>query len=60
MLSFLQEKQKELAAAPRKIISYLKPNMTVAIVDDFQVYGAKAIPPQVSIKVACTCLFGVC
>eukprot|EP00891_Asterochloris_glomerata_P007997 jgi/Astpho2/7997/fgenesh1_pm.00119_%23_6_t len=43
-----QEKQKELAAAPRRIISYLKPNMTVAVVDDFQVYGAKAIPAQIA------------
>ena len=48
--------QKELAAAPRKIISYLKPNMTVAVVDDFQVYGAKAIPAQVRTGLGCTCL----
>ncbi len=56
VLSILQEKQKELAAAPRKIISYLKPNMTVAVVDDFQVYGAKAIPAQVRTGLGCTCL----
>ena len=56
VLSNLQEKQKELAAAPRKIISYLKPNMTVAVVDDFQVYGAKAIPAQVRTGLGCTCL----
>ena len=42
------EEQAELAAIPREYISYLKPNLTIAMVDDFTKYPAKAIPQPVS------------
>lgn len=46
----------ETAAAPtkrpREIISFLKPNLTVAMIDDFTVYNAKAVPDHVSV---CVC-----
>lgn len=42
------EEQAELAATPREYISYLKPNLTIAVVDDFTKYPAKAIPQPVS------------
>jgi len=32
---------------PREIISFLKPNLTVAMVDDFSTYNAKAVPDHV-------------
>lgn len=39
---------------PREIISFLKPNLTVAVVDDFTVYNAKAVPDHVR----CVCVGG--
>ena len=33
--------------APREIISFLKPNLTVAMIDDFQAYARGKIPEQV-------------
>ena len=41
------EQQAELAAVPREYISYLKPNLTIAMVDDFTKYTKTAIPPMV-------------
>ncbi len=32
---------------PREIISFLKPNLTVAMIDDFQAYARGKIPEQV-------------
>lgn len=40
--------QAAVVAKNRPIISYLKPNLTVAIVDDFTKYPMTAIPPPVS------------
>lgn len=34
-------------APPREIISFIKPNLTVAMVDDFSAYNAKAVPDTV-------------
>jgi len=36
------------AAAPREIISYLKPNLTIALIDEFSAFPANAVPPHVS------------
>lgn len=44
------EEQAELAAVPREYISYLKPNLTIAMVDDFTKYTKTGIPPPVSIR----------
>ena len=41
------EEQAELKHIPRNYISYLKPNLTIALVDDFNKYPAKAIPQPV-------------
>jgi len=35
-------------APPREIISYLKPNLTVALVDEFSAFPASGVPPHVS------------
>ena len=43
------EEQAELAAVPREYISYLKPNLTIAMVDDFTKYPKSGMPPPVSI-----------
>ena len=43
--------QAELAAVPREYISYLKPNLTIAMVDDFTKYPKNGIPPPVSIVI---------
>ncbi len=42
------EEQAEQAAGPREYVSYLKPNLTIAMVDDFTKYPAKSIPQPVS------------
>lgn len=42
------EEQAEQAAGPREYVSYLKPNLTIAMVDDFSKYPAKSIPQPVS------------
>ncbi len=34
-------------AGPREYVSFLKPNVTIEIVDHFQAYPKKGIPPQV-------------
>lgn len=39
-----------MAAVPREYISYLKPNLTIAMVDDFTKYPKAGIPPIVSIS----------
>lgn len=39
--------QAAVVAKNRPIISYLKPNLTVAVVDDFTKYPMTAIPPPV-------------
>ena len=51
------EAQAELAAVPREYISYLKPNLTIAMVDDFTKYPKANIPPIVSnlILISCDC-----
>lgn len=44
---------------PREIISFLKPNLTVAMIDDFTVYNAKAVPDHVNMGwkwVVCVCV----
>uniref|UniRef100_A0A7S0RTS6 Cleft lip and palate transmembrane protein 1 n=1 Tax=Chlamydomonas leiostraca TaxID=1034604 RepID=A0A7S0RTS6_9CHLO len=41
----LPEKPKE--APPLEIISYLKPNLTIQVVDHFVTYARQAVPPQV-------------
>ena len=46
------EEQAELANVPREYISYLKPNLTIAMVDDFTKYPVKNIPPPVSTRSA--------
>jgi len=46
------EEQAEQAAGPREYVSYLKPNLTIAMVDDFSKYPAKSIPQPVSTIVA--------
>jgi hypothetical protein len=46
------EEQAEQAAGPREYVSYLKPNLTIAMVDDFSKYPAKSIPQPVSTVVA--------
>ncbi|KAL3148018.1 hypothetical protein ABBQ38_014310 [Trebouxia sp. C0009 RCD-2024] len=40
--------QAELAAVPREYISYLKPNLTIAMVDDFTKYPKNGIPPPIA------------
>lgn len=54
--------QAELAAVPREYISYLKPNLTIAMVDDFTKYPKNGIPPPVSIVILATfcCIAVVC
>ncbi len=47
------EEQAELAAGPREYISYLKPNLTIAMIDDFQKYPAASVPPPVSNSWCC-------
>ena len=42
-LSLMQED-----SAPREIISYLKPNMTIQMVDHFVAHPKKSVPPNVS------------
>ena len=36
---------------PREVISYLKPNLTVALIDEFSAFPANAVPPHVSVCV---------
>ncbi|DBB17996.1 hypothetical protein WJX82_010310 [Trebouxia sp. C0006] len=42
------EEQAEQAAGPREYVSYLKPNLTIAMVDDFSKYPAKSIPQPIA------------
>ncbi|KAK9812617.1 hypothetical protein WJX72_000698 [[Myrmecia] bisecta] len=35
------------STAPREIVSFLKPNITISLVDDFQAYKRGGIPPQI-------------
>ena len=42
-----QEQQKELAGKTREIISFLKPNITINIIDDFTKYNKNAVPVHV-------------
>ena len=42
-----KEKDAPSKGPPREIISFLKPNLTVAMVDDFQAYARGKIPEQV-------------
>lgn len=46
------EPEPEKAEGPRPILSYLKPNLTIHIVDDFQTYKQDGIPPQASLAPA--------
>ena len=46
-LQTTHEEQAELANVPRSYVSYLKPNMTVVLVDDFTKYPARGIPQPV-------------
>ena len=48
------QEQAELAAVPREYISYLKPNLTIAMVDDFTKYQRTGIPPIVSVIILST------
>ena len=48
-LQTTHEEQAELANVPRSYVSYLKPNMTVVLVDDFTKYPARGIPQPVSV-----------
>lgn len=42
-----KDKKKEKPSPPREIVSFFKPNLTVAMVDDFQAYAKGKIPEQV-------------
>lgn len=42
-----QAEQSAEADAPREIISFLKPNLTISLVDDATVYERSQIVPQV-------------
>lgn len=43
-----QEAQRAAAAAPREVISYIKPNLTISLVDDQTVLVPTNILPQVT------------
>ena len=43
-----QAEQAAAAAAPREIINFLKPNISIALVDDRSEYAVGQIVPQVS------------
>lgn len=44
-----QKEQSAEADKPREIISFLKPNLTITLVDDATVYERSAIVPQVGL-----------
>ena len=44
------EAQAEIMSGPRQYISHLKPNLAIAMVDDFTKYPAKQIPEMVSVQ----------
>lgn len=52
-----KEKPESSSSPPREIISFFKPNLTVAMVDDFQVYAKGKIPEQVRKKIVLLSFF---
>jgi len=50
-----QAEQAAAAAAPREIINFLKPNISIAIVDDRSEYAIGQLVPQASRSAALTC-----
>ena len=46
-MSMLQAQQRAAAAAPREVISYIKPNLTISLVDEQSVLTPTQILPQV-------------
>ncbi len=46
-MSVLQAQQRAAAAAPREVISYIKPNLTISLVDEQSVLTPTQILPQV-------------
>ncbi len=48
------------AGRPREVISMLKPNVTIALVDDFNVYPADKIPEPVRAPECTSCAVACC